>query len=152
MSNIFYRSYTGTIEVSIEDDCLHGRILFIDDIITYEGNEVPAIKISFEKAVDRYLVYCKETGKPANKPYSGTFNVRVGQDLHRKAVEIAYHDGITLNEFVTQSIKTATGQKGIVRVEHIHNHITTIVESQAPATVFAPTEEPETWGGTHATH
>ena len=25
------------IEVSIEDNCLHGRVLFIEDIVTYEG-------------------------------------------------------------------------------------------------------------------
>jgi predicted HicB family RNase H-like nuclease len=86
---------------------------FVTDIITYEGNTVEEIKISFEEAVDHYLEYCKETGKSANKPYSGTFNVRIGQELHRKAAEIAYHQGVTLNEFVVQSIKNAIVQIGV---------------------------------------
>jgi len=115
MNNLAYKGYTGTIKASIEDNCLHGQILFIEDIITYEGVTVDDIKASFKEAVDRYLSYCKETGRPANKPYSGTFNVRVGQDIHRKAVEIAYHRGITLNDFVTQSIQAAIDQITVCR-------------------------------------
>jgi predicted HicB family RNase H-like nuclease len=103
MNLLTYKDYTGTIEVSLEDGCLHGQILFISDIITYEGNTVEDIKTSFEDATDRYLAYCKITGNPADKPYSGTFNVRVGQDLHKKAAETAYRRGIKLNEFITHS-------------------------------------------------
>jgi predicted HicB family RNase H-like nuclease len=146
MNKLTYKGYTGTIEASIEDGCLHGQLLFIDDIITYEGNTVNDIKTSFEEAVDRYLTYCKETGKPANKPYSGTFNVRVGQELHRKAVEVAYHRGITLNDFVSQSIQTAIEQNGVVRVELTHQHNITITDSQTSATVVATMEQPISWG------
>ena len=117
MSKLTYKKYTGTIKASIEDSCLHGHILFIDDVITYEGDTVDDIKTSFREAVDHYLTYCKETGKPANKPYSGTFNVRVGQETHRKAVEIAYHQGITLNEFIAQSIKNAIEQNGVIKLQ-----------------------------------
>jgi predicted HicB family RNase H-like nuclease len=145
MNKITYKGYTGTIEASIEDGCLHGRLLFINDIITYEGNTVNEIKTSFEEAVDRYLAYCEETGKPANKPYSGTFNVRIGQELHRKAVEVAYHQGITLNDFVAQSIKTAIEQNGVVKVEHTHHHNICITDSQRSATVIADMEKPLSW-------
>jgi predicted HicB family RNase H-like nuclease len=55
-----HKGYTGSVEVSIEDCCLHGKILFIEDIITYEGNAVEEIKSSFIEAVDRYLSYCDE--------------------------------------------------------------------------------------------
>jgi predicted HicB family RNase H-like nuclease len=146
MNNLAYKGYTGTIEASIEDNCLHGQILFIEDIITYEGVTVDDIKASFKEAVDRYLSYCKETGRPANKPYSGTFNVRVGQDLHRKAVEIAYHRGITLNDFVTQSIQAAIEQNGVVKVEHTHHHNITITDNQTSASVVATIEQPLAWG------
>jgi predicted HicB family RNase H-like nuclease len=145
MSKITYKGYTGTIEASIEDGCLHGKILFIDDLITYEGNTVDDIKTSFEEAVDHYLAYCEETGKPANKPYSGTFNVRVGQELHRKAVEVAYHQGMTLNDFVVQSIKSAIAQNGVMRLEHTHRHHITITDNQTSAAVVATTDKPLAW-------
>lgn len=146
MNKLTYKGYTGTIEASIEDNCLHGQILFIEDIITYEGTTVDDIKTSFKEAVNRYLAYCKETGRPANKPYSGTFNVRVGQDLHRKAVEIAYHRGITLNDFVTQSIQATIEQNGVVKVEHTHHHNITITDNQSSASVVATVEQPLAWG------
>ena len=145
MNKLTYKGYTGTIEASIEDGCLHGQILFIDDIITYEGNTVDDVKTSFEEAVDHYFAYCKETGKPANKPYSGTFNVRVGQELHRKAVEVAYHRGTTLNDFVAQSIKTSIEQNGVIRLEHTHHHNITITDNQTSTTVVATTDKPHAW-------
>lgn len=145
MNKFKYKGYTGTIEASIEDGCLHGKILFIDDIITYEGNTVDDIKTSFEEAVDRYLVYCNETGRPANKPYSGTFNVRIGREMHRKAVEVAYHRGIKLNDFVTQSIQSAIEQNGVVKVELIHNHNITLTDNQTSATVVATMDQPQAW-------
>ena len=32
-----------------------------------------------------YLEFCAETGKQPEKPFKGSFNVRIGADLHRKA-------------------------------------------------------------------
>ena len=145
MNKLTYKGYTGTIKASIEDNCLHGHILFIDDVITYEGNTVDDIKTSFVEAVDHYLAYCKETGKPANKPYSGTFNVRIGQELHRRAVEVAYYHDITLNDFVTQSIKASIKQNGVVRVKHTHQHNITINDNKTAATVVATMEQPLAW-------
>ena len=152
MNKLTYKSYTGTVEASIEDCCLHGQLLFIDDIITYEGNTVDDIKTSFEEAVDHYLAYCKETGKPANKPYSGTFNVRIGQDLHRKAVEIAYNSGIKLNDFVTQSLQAAIDRNGTIKFEHTHHHNITLTDSQTSATVVATMEQPLAWEKLNAIH
>jgi predicted HicB family RNase H-like nuclease len=91
--------------MSLEDDCLIGRVLFIDDIITYEGATVGELMENFRAAVDHYLDYCKRTGKPANKPYSGTFNVRIGPQLHREAVIAANAASVNLNDFVTTAIK-----------------------------------------------
>lgn len=145
MNTLAYKGYTGTIEASIEDNCLHGQILFIEDIITYEGDTVEDIKTSFKEAVVRYLAYCKETGKLANKPYSGTFNVRVGQDIHRKAAEIAFLRRITLNDFVTQSIRAAIEQNGKIVVEHTHNHNIIITDSQTSASAVAAVKQPLAW-------
>jgi len=108
MSNDFnYKGYSGSCLASIEDDCLHGRILFLDDLITYEGNSVSELDISFKDAVDGYINYCKETGTPANKPYSGSFNVRVGPELHKSATHCAVSTGVKLNEFVRGAILNA---------------------------------------------
>ena len=58
-SRLYHKGYTGSVLFSVEDDCLHGKILDINDIITYEGETVKDIKKAFEGAVDRYISACK---------------------------------------------------------------------------------------------
>jgi len=116
-----YNGYTGSIEVSVEDDCLHGRIRFIDDLVTYEGGSVSEIRAAFQDAVDRYLAHCQRVGKSANKPYSGTFNVRIGPELHSKAAKVAHLKKIKLNEFVKQAIRAAIDMEGVVTHHHQHD-------------------------------
>jgi predicted HicB family RNase H-like nuclease len=99
-----HRGFHGTAEVSYEDDCLHGKVLFIDDLVTYEGGTPAELKTAFVDAVDRYLAYCERTGKPANKPYSGTFNVRTGSEIHREACKVAAENEQSLNDFVRDCI------------------------------------------------
>jgi predicted HicB family RNase H-like nuclease len=120
-----HKGFNGSMDPSIEDECLHGRILFIDDLITYEGDSVSEIKAAFVEAVDRYLAYCESTGKPANKPYSGSFNVRTGPELHREAVVAAAKAHTSLNDFVCQAIRTYVDLPN-GRVEHLHTHKVTV--------------------------
>ena len=79
-----YKGYIGSAEISVEDECLHGKILFIADLVTYEAEKFSDLKREFEDAIDDYLELCREIGKEPNKTMSGTFNVRVGVDLHKK--------------------------------------------------------------------
>ena len=122
-SGLNYKNYTGSSEISYDDDCLHGKILFIDDIITYEGATPNDLKNEFIAAVDRYLAYCKKTGAPANKPYSGTFNIRTGSEIHRKACQAAFENNQSLNEFVCESIsEKLTKRSLVVEVKENHHH------------------------------
>lgn len=116
-----HNGYIGSIEVSVEDACLHGRILFIDDLVAYEGESIPEIRTAFQDAVDRYLAHCKRVGKSASKPYSGTFNVRIGSELHSKAAKVAHMKKINLNEFVKQAIQAAIDMDGVVTHHHQHD-------------------------------
>lgn len=119
---IQYQGYSGSVEVSFEDECLHGRILFIDDLITYEGDTPPELRSNFEGAVNRYIADCQETGRPANKPYSGTFNVRIGPELHKQAAQSAFKAGVKLNEFVTNAVRQAVEMVGGIHINHHHEH------------------------------
>jgi predicted HicB family RNase H-like nuclease len=134
-----YKGYLGSLEASIEDGCLHGRILFIDDLITYEGDTVPAIQIAFQQAVDRYFAHCERTGKQPNRPYSGTFNVRIGPELHSRAAKAAHLKKVKLNEYVKQAIQWAIETNGVVTHEHHHQHDVNVTVERAgtPMTVVA---------------
>lgn len=62
------KGYSGSWEVSHEDNCLFGKILFIEDLITYEADTPKELETSFRAAVDHYLEHCQRTGRPPNKP------------------------------------------------------------------------------------
>jgi predicted HicB family RNase H-like nuclease len=104
-----YRDYIGSVEVSVEDNVLHGKILHIRDMVTYEADSPKELQAAFEEAVDEYLADCIELGKAPNKPFSGTFNVRVGEALHRESVIKAAECGINLNEFVARALRDKVG-------------------------------------------
>lgn len=97
--------YYGSVEVNLEDELLHGRLMYIRDMITYEGTDLASLRIAFANAVDNYLAFCKEVGDEPDKPFSGTFNVRVPQSLHRDAAITADKAGISLNKLVEEAIR-----------------------------------------------
>ncbi len=104
MKHLTYKKYRGLIEYSSEDDLLWGKILGIDDVVTYDGNSLEEIKTNFENAVNEYLEFCTEVGKTPEKEYKGEFVVRIDKPLHRKAVIIAAAEKISLNKLVERAI------------------------------------------------
>ena len=101
MKNCFkYKNYIGSVEYSDDDNCLFGKVLGIRSLITFEGQSVEELKQSFEFMVDSYLKDCKAANIEPEKPYKGSFNVRIGQDIHRALVILAETKEITLNSFV----------------------------------------------------
>jgi len=107
MKLLKYKGFYGSIEASLEDDCFFGKIEFIDPLINYEADNVQALAHAFENAVDDYLADCKKIGREPAKSYKGSFNVRLGSELHKKALIAAKERRINLNEFVRQSIRHA---------------------------------------------
>jgi len=104
MKLLKYKGYIGDIQVSIEDDILHGKLLYLSALVTYEGRTVDEVKIAFEEAVDDYLETCKQKLYQPETPCKGSFNIRIGHDLHLAAMVKAKEMEMSLNEFVTKSI------------------------------------------------
>jgi predicted HicB family RNase H-like nuclease len=114
-----YKDYIASIHYSSPDEVFHGKILGIDDLITFEGASVKELKKSFQEAVEDYIETCKELGKEPNKTYKGTFNVRIGTDLHRDAAVFAASQNISLNDFVKNAIDYAlVNKEGINKYLH----------------------------------
>lgn len=60
-----YKGFEGTAEVSLADDCLHGKVVGAFCLLTYEAQTVQELKLNFIEAVDRYINFIKslENGK-----------------------------------------------------------------------------------------
>jgi len=65
-----YKGYQGSVEVSLEDSVLHGRVLCIDDLVTFEAQTPDGLRQAFKQQVDEYLVFCEEEGVVPDKPFS----------------------------------------------------------------------------------
>ena len=105
MKNLEYKGYTGTIEYNKEDGLLYGKVLGIRGLISYEGNTGKELEADFIAAIDSYIVDCKQDSVAPEKPFKGSFNVRISPKLHRKAALLAMKDKMSLNSFVAESIR-----------------------------------------------
>lgn len=76
MKSLKHKGYVGSSNISLEDNCLYGKIEFINDLVTYEGQTPEELKAAFIEAVDDYIETCKELEQAPEKPFKGSFNVR----------------------------------------------------------------------------
>lgn len=104
-----YKGYHGSINYSPADDCLHGRLLNINDVISYEGNSLKEIKAAFKESVDDYLIHCSEIGKNPDKPFSGKVMFRIAPAVHAKVALAAQLEGVSLNQWAEQALEKAAG-------------------------------------------
>jgi len=102
-----YKDYFASISYSMEDEVFHGKIIGINDLITFEGRSVTELKKAFKEATEDYLTTCKEMNKQPDKTYKGSFNVRVPASMHKKAALMASQKNITLNELMKVAITIA---------------------------------------------
>ena len=102
---LHYRDYVGSVEFSETDSVFHGKVVGIKSLISFEGDSVDTLVKDFHHAVDEYFEFCAETGKQPEKPFKGSFNIRIGTDLHRKAALAASTQGMSLNSLVEKAIR-----------------------------------------------
>ena len=106
MKYLEYKGYSGSIEYSAEDNLLYGQILGIQGLISYEGVTGKKLEADFKEAINSYLSDCKAAGITPEKPFKGSFNVRIPSKLHQKAALLAMEAKISLDNFITESIRS----------------------------------------------
>lgn len=100
-----YKGYYGTVNYSLEDQVLYGKIVGINGLLSYEGETIKDLEEDFHGVIDEYLADCKAEGIKPQKPYKGTFNIRITPDLHRDLALAAEKKGETLNKMVGQALE-----------------------------------------------
>lgn len=108
-----YKGYHAKVEFDFESMILHGKIIGIDDLVTFESKTVNGIIDEFHSAVDDYLEFCEEIGKRPCKEYKGSFNVRINPDLHKKLSYIAESNNKSMNNCIEDAIERFVHDKTI---------------------------------------
>lgn len=104
LNTLRYKGYFGSVEVSVKDQIVHGKVLGLYDSITYESDDIKNIQKVFEEAVDEYLDDCKMLNRNPNKIPSGKFSLRIPAMLH-KALEIEKElTGASINQITENSL------------------------------------------------
>lgn len=104
MDLLKHKGYEGTAEIDMSQKICFGKILFINDLVTYEAETPAGLQSAFEEAVDDYLETCRELNKEAQKSLRGAFNVRVPAEMHRQAIRKALALNSNLNEVVIRAL------------------------------------------------
>lgn len=97
-----YKGYVGTYELDTDDEVFYGKLVGINQLVTFEATTAHDLKQAFYDSVDDYLAFCAEQNITPDKPFKGSFNVRINSELHRRAVMASRHS--SLNAFVSEAI------------------------------------------------
>jgi predicted HicB family RNase H-like nuclease len=132
MANVIqYRGYHAKIEYSADDNMLIGSVINIRDSLHFHGNSIPEITQYFHDSIDNYLEMCEAIGKTPDKEYKGSFNIRIPQELHRKAALMAEEEGISLNQLIQNAIEN------VVNPDKYKSIVTVLPVFQDRATMYA---------------
>jgi predicted HicB family RNase H-like nuclease len=103
-----YLGYTASIEFDQDDNILVGRVLGIDDIISFHGESVSEFTHAFHVSVDDYISACEKLRQAPEKPASGRLMLRVDPVVHAAAIKAADHDGQSLNRWAEKVLRQAS--------------------------------------------
>lgn len=99
-----YKGYIGAVEYDEEAEILHGEVLNLKDVITFQAKSVSELREAFQDSVDDYLEFCASRGEEPEKPFSGKFMVRLTPEQHRLVSVAAKKSGKSLNAWVAERI------------------------------------------------
>ena len=108
MSNLlFYKGYQGHFQYDPDADIFHGDVLHLNDVITFQGRSIDELKTALADSIEVYLEYCAQKGRAPQKPFSGSFNIRIPPEIHQRAAASAARDGVSLNKWVAKTLEQA---------------------------------------------
>ncbi|MEX2501492.1 MAG: type II toxin-antitoxin system HicB family antitoxin [Trueperaceae bacterium] len=104
-SILTYRGYVAKIAFDAEDRTFYGDVVDLADAIHFRGDTVGELEDGFRDAVDAYLEQCEAAGREPDRPYSGRIQLRIPQDVHRRAARVAADAGVSLNDLFLAAIE-----------------------------------------------
>ncbi|MDC6170127.1 type II toxin-antitoxin system HicB family antitoxin [Paucibacter sp. XJ19-41] len=102
-----YKGYTASMVFDPEDRIIVGRVLDIDDIISFHGESVTEFESNFHAAIEGYLAASKALGSAPEKPASGKVMLRIAPEVHAAALKAAARSGTSLNKWAEGALGKA---------------------------------------------
>ncbi|RED75402.1 type II toxin-antitoxin system HicB family antitoxin [Cohnella phaseoli] len=99
-----YKGYVGKVEVDLDANILHGEVMYLRDVVTFQGKTVDDIRQAFQDSIEDYLEFCESEGEEPEKPFSGKFLVRLTAEQHKLVTIAAMSAGSSLNAWVSEHL------------------------------------------------
>jgi len=115
INTMTYRGYVASMSFDAEDRIIVGRVLDIDDIISFHGESVSEFEENFHVVVDDYIAACESLGSTPEKPASGRLMLRVDPGVHAAALKAAARSGTSLNKWAEQALRRASRKTSTAR-------------------------------------
>ena len=96
---MIYKGYTASMVFDPDDKIIVGRVLDIDDIVSFHGESVKEFEQNFHIVVDDYISASESLGVPPEKPASGKLMLRISPQVHAAALKAAAISGTSLNKW-----------------------------------------------------
>ena len=106
-NTMIYKGYTVCMTFDADDKLIVGRVLDVDDIITFHGESVAEFEATFHAAVDGYIAACEQLASVPEKPASGKMMLRIAPTVHAAALKAAARSGVSLNKWAEQALGAA---------------------------------------------
>jgi len=111
MSNLMtYKGYTANMVFDAADKIIVGRVLDIDDIISFHGASIMEFEVHFHSVIDDYLAASKELDSAPERPASGKMMLRIAPQVHAAALKAASRSGTSLNKWAEAALAKAAGK------------------------------------------
>ena len=107
MNTITYKGYTSRVDFDENDSILVGKLLGINDLVSFHADNVADLRSAFHEAVDDYIQACAQIGKAPQKPASGKLMLRVDPAIHSAALIAAQASGVSLNQWASRVLQQA---------------------------------------------
>ena len=107
MNTLTYKGYIGSIDFSEDDAVFYGKIEGIDGTVLFEGQSADELVSSFHEAVDDYLAYCEAEGIEPQKCYSGSLNIRLTPEVHKRVAIRSKMAGISINSYIHRAVEAS---------------------------------------------
>ncbi len=104
-----YKGYIANVVYDDSINAIHGTVLGLRDVITFEAESVSDLEQAFYDSVDDYLEFCAELGREPERSFSGRFNVRISAELHRWIYMRAKLENVSMNAWIERALTSSVG-------------------------------------------
>lgn len=99
-----YKGYIGEFGIDDAGD-LFGIVMDLkQNTLTFEGKTSELLERDFRDMLDEYLTDCAKDGVLPERPYKGSFNIRIGSERHALLARVAEERHTTINQLIVGAV------------------------------------------------